>query len=46
MGVSLSPTPFSLSLSKACPSAHSGVREGVGFDRLSPNGFRNVEIAR
>ncbi len=33
--------PFALSLSKGCPSSGAGgAREGQGFDRLSPNGFR------
>jgi len=31
------PEPFALSLSKGCPSL-AALKEGQGFDKLSPNG--------
>ena len=38
----LSPTPFALSLSTGCPSPYSAHKTGQGFDRLSPNGSREM----
>jgi hypothetical protein len=40
MEVIVQTTPFALSLSKGCPSTvHRAANKGLGFDKLSPNGF-------
>jgi hypothetical protein len=40
MEVIVQSTPFVLSLSKGCPSTvHRAANKGLGFDKLSPNGF-------
>jgi hypothetical protein len=38
--IALTIRPFGLSLSKACLSVLTNLREGRGFDRPSPNGTR------